>query len=246
MLADPGRVLVSAHRGRCGADGLPALERYRRAVALGVDHVELDVRTTADGVMVAFHDRVLPSGREIGEVTHEAFAEELGPEAVTVAALLDAAAGRVGVHIDLKEAGREEAIVELALARCAPEQFAFTSLEDESILAIKTRWPHVRCGLALGRSGAGWSPWARAAVRMSELAPGRRLRACRADFIAAHHDLARLSLLAHGARAGLPVWVWTVNEEAAMGRLLRDPRVAVLITDRPDLALALRDGRGAP
>jgi glycerophosphoryl diester phosphodiesterase len=34
--------------------------------------------------------------------------------------------------------------------------------------------------------------------------------------------------------------VWTVNDDALIGRLLADPRVDVLVTDRPRHALALR------
>src|SRR5262249_9792300 len=192
--AGRARGVISAHGGRGGVDGLPALERYRRAVELGADYVEFDVRTTADGVLVAFHDALLPSGEAVAGVTFARFGEELGAEALTVADLLAAVAGRVRLHIDLKETGREDEVVHLALAHAEPDRFVLTSLEDESILAIKTRWPQVRCGLSLGRNVARLQPWARAAVRMSELAPGRRLRACGADVIVAHRDLARLTL----------------------------------------------------
>ena len=49
----PGsRVQVSAHAG----DRSPTLETYRNAVATGADYVELDIRRTADGALVSFHD----------------------------------------------------------------------------------------------------------------------------------------------------------------------------------------------
>ena len=60
--------LISAHRGSCGVTGLPAAERYDRAIALGVDYVELDVRRTADGVYVNYHDDATPSGRSAGSL----------------------------------------------------------------------------------------------------------------------------------------------------------------------------------
>ena len=44
--------LICAHRGECGVAGLPAAERYNRAIELGVDYVEIDVRRTADGIYV--------------------------------------------------------------------------------------------------------------------------------------------------------------------------------------------------
>lgn len=42
---------------------------------------------------------------------------------------------------------------------------------------------------------------------------------------------------------GKPVWVWTVDDRRLMKRLMRDPRVEAIITNRPDLALKLRSGR---
>jgi glycerophosphoryl diester phosphodiesterase len=36
--------------------------------------------------------------------------------------------------------------------------------------------------------------------------------------------------------------IWTVNDDSLMRRFLADPRVSVLITDRPRQALRLREG----
>jgi len=107
---------ISAHRGNCGVSGLPAAERYDRAIQLGVDYVELDVRRTADGVYVNYHDHVTPSGRPIGSLKYADLKTELGAELLALAELLDVVAGRAGVHIDLKEPGYEAEIVSLVLA----------------------------------------------------------------------------------------------------------------------------------
>jgi glycerophosphoryl diester phosphodiesterase len=78
-----------------------------------------------------------------------------------------------------------------------------------------------------------------ARVRLSELFPHRRLQRCHADFVAAHAQLARAGVLSYCVRRRMPAWVWTVDQEVEIGRFLRDPRVAVLITNRPDIALRL-------
>jgi glycerophosphoryl diester phosphodiesterase len=44
-----------------------------------------------------------------------------------------------------------------------------------------------------------------------------------------------------GARRGLPVLVWTVNDEASLIRLLSDARVTGIVTDHPERAVALRE-----
>lgn len=233
------RPLISAHRGRCGVDGLPAAERYRRAIKLGVDYVEFDVRRTYDGEYVAYHDPRTPSGRPIDNLTFEEVKAELGSAALTLHELLDIVNGPVGLHIDLKEVGYEADIVSLILAHFNVGQFVITSLEDVSIRTIKEQYPQVRAGLSLGREIDGVPAWRRLAVRLSELFPGRRLKRCHADFAAVHERLARIRLLRYCERNRLPAWVWTVDSEVEMKRFLADPRVTTLITNRPDVALRL-------
>jgi len=232
--------LIDAHRGECGIPGLPVGERYRRAIALGVDYVEIDVRLTHDDVMVNYHDDVTPAGRVIANLSRQDMTDELGPQAQTLEEVLDIVTGStVGLHVDVKEVGAEVRLVEALLKRLPPERFVMTG-GDASIRRIKEHFPQVRSGLTLGWDATGANPLLTARVRLSELFPGRRVKACHADFIAANWQLARLTVLTYCAWRHLPAWVWTVDEEKQIARYVRDPRVGVLITNRPDIALRLR------
>lgn len=51
--------LVIAHRGASAEQPENTLAAFRRALALGVDGIELDVHLTRDGVPVVFHDSAL-------------------------------------------------------------------------------------------------------------------------------------------------------------------------------------------
>jgi glycerophosphoryl diester phosphodiesterase len=53
---DARRPLVIAHRGGAGLWPENTLYAFGRAAVLGVDVIELDVRSTADGALVVFHD----------------------------------------------------------------------------------------------------------------------------------------------------------------------------------------------
>ncbi len=53
------KVLVIGHRGACGYYPENTLLSLRKAVEMGVDAVEFDVRSTRDGVIVLFHDEKL-------------------------------------------------------------------------------------------------------------------------------------------------------------------------------------------
>lgn len=231
--------LVSAHRGGPVVEGQSAADRYRHAIALGVDYVEFDVRKTRDRISVIFHDDCTASGRPIGDFAYSDLAAELGGEALTFDELLELAAGRVGLHLDLKEAGYEAEIVRRTLAAAPIDSLVITS-GDEVIRAVKTQFPEVRAGLSLGDELQGAPPWVRVGARLRELFPGRRIERSRADFVAVHHRLAEVNVLRYCARHDVAAWVWTVDDEAMIARFMADERVAAVITNQPEVALRLR------
>jgi glycerophosphoryl diester phosphodiesterase len=182
-------LIVSAHQG------------YPRWVNSGADFIEIDVRRNADGVFVVSHDDLKPGAKHL-----------------TLDEVLDVAAGRVGIQLDLKEVGDEIEVVRAALEKC--DRLAVTSPFYESIRTVKDRFPQVVVGLT------------RQYVEQTD-----------ADFIALDQRHATDDALDFCARHSIPVWVWTVDERKLMERFVRDKRVAGLITNRPDQALRLRTER---
>jgi len=186
------------------------------------------------------HDPFLAGGERISTLSLDQFQAAGGDQAMTVAELLDLAGGRVGLHADLKKGGDEAATLDLLLGGSGLDRLVVTTGLDASVRRLKELCPELAVGLSLGRSTRGLPRWEATRVRMGELFPGPRIEACRPDFLSVNDRLARATLLRYGAAHELPVWVWTVNEESRMRALLRDRRVAALITDRPDRALAIR------
>src|SRR5437764_7861633 len=89
-----GRGVVRGHREN-------TIGSFRAAAAARVPWVEIDARLTADDVLVAHHDPVLPDGRPVVETTARE-AEELG--LMRVADLFTALPRRVGVDVEIKTA----------------------------------------------------------------------------------------------------------------------------------------------
>jgi glycerophosphoryl diester phosphodiesterase len=226
---------ISAHGPRAGT-----IEAYARALETGADYVEFDIRRTADGDLAAFHDAHTRQGEALGAISYARLCRLAGYEVPRVADVMALIAGKATGHLDIKDTGGEEQVVRMALDILGPGNFVVTTLEDESVAAVKARFPEVPTALSLGRNLAEVlrSRWA--ATRMSELRPMRRLRACRADWAALNHRLARAGVLAQCHRAGIRAMIWTVDQDAEMRRWLADPRVTVLITNRPVDAVALR------
>jgi glycerophosphoryl diester phosphodiesterase len=55
----PAPILISAHRGNTGRAPENTLTTYKDALKVGVDFIEIDVRTTLDGKLVILHDGTL-------------------------------------------------------------------------------------------------------------------------------------------------------------------------------------------
>jgi glycerophosphoryl diester phosphodiesterase len=223
--SDTGRApLVVAHRGAWRPAPQNSLEAFEEAVQLGCDAVELDVRRTLDGRVVVVHDA--RSGiRPIAKLTHQELqGRARHRHAPALEEVLELVAGRIGVDLELKEDGYVEQAMAIVKRRLAPEQYVVTSFRDSVLPTVKRSAPAVRTGLLLSPN------------RQIGRLP-RRVAATKVDFLAPHARLARAGVLTWAAARELPTWVWTVNDRRALRLLSQDPRVAAVITDRPDRAL---------
>jgi glycerophosphoryl diester phosphodiesterase len=248
-LPRPSEVAVSAHQG--GSESAPGgtFEAYRSSVETGAEYVEFDIRRTADGEFVVYHDDHVTSdhashagkGRTpVGQLTRPRLNELAGYPVPLVGEVMELITGNAVGHLDLKDVGGELEVISLALDILGADGFVATTLEDVSVARIKRHFPRVRTALSLGRDLTGVSPvrWIR--TRCGELFPLRRIRDCGADWVAVHHRLATATVLATCARHAIGAMVWTVNDEASIDRFLSDRRVSVLITDRPGFTVRRR------
>lgn len=114
-----GGVYVVAHRG--AHEGIPenSIAAYQKAIDLGCDFVEIDVRTTKDGKFVSVHNSTIDAyvPGKTGKVK-EMTLEELraldigarigdqwkGTTIPTFEEILDLCKGKIGIYLDLKDA----------------------------------------------------------------------------------------------------------------------------------------------
>ncbi|MFD5265037.1 glycerophosphodiester phosphodiesterase family protein [Streptomyces sp. NPDC058335] len=235
------RPAVSAHRGGSEHRTAATLEAYEDALASGAEYAEFDIRRTADGVFVVHHDpRAGHSGPPLSRITYAELCARTGFAVPLVEEVMALVAGKLIGHLDLKETGHERETTDLAVALLGRDGFVATTLEDRSVAEITRAFPGVRTALSLGRDRREVATARLAGTRASELFPMRRLRACGAHGVAVHQRLARATVLRAAARQGLFTLVWTVNDDAGLRTFLADPRVDVLVTDRPWHAVRLR------
>jgi glycerophosphoryl diester phosphodiesterase len=217
---------VVAHRGTWSAAPQNSLAALEGAIALGCDMVELDVRRTRDGQLVAIHDPRI-QGTRVATLDHAQLHARLGPRrAPLLAQVLERAAGRIRLDVELKEDGYAGQVVRTLAEHLAADGYVVTSFHPSVLAAIREHGPSTRTGLLLKPAAA--------------LGLERRLERSQADFLAPHAGLARAGVLAWAAERGLESYVWTVNNRRVLHAMLDDLRVAAVITDRPGDALAHR------
>jgi len=81
-------MLVYSHRGYHEALPENTLAAFQAAVDMGVDGIETDVRLSADGQPVLYHDRHAPDGHTVAELTRDELARAAGHEIPTLEDIL--------------------------------------------------------------------------------------------------------------------------------------------------------------
>ena len=232
------KTLIIAHRGASSYEKENTVRSFKKAIEIGVDMIEFDVRRTKDHVLIAYHDELIES-KPIRELTYTEMVNITRDQGFSIATLeevLQYTSGRTKLDIELKEEGYERDVVELLSRYFKKDQFAITSFYDSCIRRIKDHDPDIKAGLILGIS----KPDHPIRTRLSEFFPGRRCKEAKADFLVPHWRLLCFGFLDRAKRENRPVFVWTVNDEKMIWKMLRDSRIDGIITDKPYLAISLR------
>lgn len=244
-------MVAFAHRGGAYHPEIEGLENtlaaFEHAVALGYTHLETDVHTTSDGVLLAFHDavldRVTDSSGEIAAMTlADVRAARIGDhhQVPTLAELFDAFP-EVRFNIDLKARTAATPLATFLEERDAWDRVIVTSFSPAALREFRH--------LGDGRARTGAHPLEVAAylllpsARLARLiTPGRPV-ALQIPHTRGPLTVASRGLIRRAHANGLQVHVWTIDDPAEMRQLL-DRGVDGLMTDRTDILRDVLQERG--
>lgn len=221
-----------AHRGASRAERENTLDAFRSAGRMGADAVELDVRRTADGVLVVHHNPHLDDGRVIAELA----AADLPEHVPTLADALDACRG-MWVNVEIKNDPTEpdfdpaDTIADDTMALLADrgehERWLISSFRIETVdrcqeiarrlgVPIRTAWlttvvPDDVVELLTSRGHVALHPWV-------QLLGRHVVEQCRA--------------------AGIAVNTWTCDDPERMAELI-EWGIDGICTNVPDVALSV-------
>lgn len=229
---------VIAHRGASAAEPENSLAAFLRAVEMGSDAVELDVRRTADGVLVVHHDPITSTGQRIENSARRELAAD-------IAHLEDAlaACGGIAVNLEIKAPERDggrgddrpnaadhgHQVVDETMALLESlgggPRWVVSSFSEDIVARAGNASPRVRTALLCERAEPSDIEVALAA-RCWGIHPGDRW--VTRSFVNA----------AHGC--GLAVNVWTVDDPSRQRELMAWG-VDGIITNVPDVAITVRE-----
>ena len=214
------RVLVLGHRGAPALAPENTLESFRRAMELGADGFEFDVRRSGDGRLVVVHNPRVGAR----SVARSSYARLLATRRGAAMPLLDQVLREFGgawLDIELKVPGIEAPVLELAAKFCRPGRFVITSFSRGVLLRVKELDPSAPAGWLLRRS-----------VR-PQLWQHLHL-----DYLVPHYRALRGPLVEAARQRGLRLITWTANSPQVLRRVL-ELGVDIVISDLPDAALSL-------
>ncbi|MFN3487784.1 MAG: glycerophosphodiester phosphodiesterase family protein [Emticicia sp.] len=132
------KFIIVAHRGFHVDVPENTIESLRKAIEIGVDYVEVDIRTTLEGVPVVMHDanleRTTDGKGKVSAISTSDFRKlkikgtEISPP--TFSSFLMEAKGKVNLYLDIKEADPEKIVAlldkyqmrERVVIYCSPQQ----------------------------------------------------------------------------------------------------------------------------
>ena len=239
--------LAIAHRGGAGLAPENTLSAFALSTALGLRYVESDVRLTADGELVCFHDEMLDrcttgTGRFAARTSKElrAGVRVGGTEPIpTLREALETFPDTC-FTVDLKDRAAIAPMARLLQRRSYAERVCVAGAWDGWLQLLASQAPHVRTAL-------GWRSLVTlvSAAKAGVQPPASVVRGRFAHVPVRLGKVAVLSpaLVRRARRLGVRVVVWTVDAPEEMHELL-DMGVDGLITDRPDILRTVMIRRG--
>jgi len=206
------RVLRIGHRGAAGHAPENTLAAVRQGIELGVDFVEIDVRRTADGVLVALHDATVnrtTNGRGRVEALSLGEVRKLdagnGERIPTVEEVLQMAGGRTGLMLELKVDGLAHLTVQAVQKVQLDTPVIYASFLHKELTHVRAVETEAALMVLFDRLPRTPVPYA---MQYQPVYVGLR------------HDRATRPLVEAFHRENVKVWVYTANSLADIARAI--------------------------
>ena len=222
-------MLCIGHRGARAYAPENTLASFKKAIEIGVDAVELDVRKTKDNHIVVIHDedvkRTTNGEGLVSELTLEqikSFSAEGGEKIPTLEEALDFLDKKVKVFIELKDAGVEEQVLSIVHRRCLEKNVVIASFLEEVLKKVRELNEDIETGLIYARHKN----------------PLKAALELKANYLLALYRFTHTANVEKAHQNGLKVVVWTINNPDEVEEYIKKG-VDGIASDKPDILIKL-------
>jgi glycerophosphoryl diester phosphodiesterase len=216
-------MLILSHRGFHAHCPENTLEAFDAAARLGVDGIETDVRISADGQAILFHDRSIATGQAVASLSAADLSAGVGYHVPTLQAAVEKFPGLFW-NIEIKSPDSTAAVAELVRNRGSVTRFLITSFWHNAIDEL-ARAGIVDCGLLVAHRPANSDSLIAAPVAGSRLAT-----------IVWDYETVDDQLIREAAARGIKSFVYGLQTPAEHLRMMK-LGVAGVISDHPEMAM---------
>ena len=231
--------VITAHRGSSTVAPENTVSSVLRAIDDRAGFAEIDVQMSSDGIAVLFHDPTLAKlgmSQSVDQLTYDEIAKidagqwfdstYTGEQIPTLEEVLKVAKNKIKLNIELKVYDTNSLLPEIVVRLIESNDFIneciITSFDLNAIELVKKINPHIK---------TGWI------VRSLNKVNGNFYRSD-IDVLSVKSSMVNHRLMRNAARFNKKVFVWTVNDQREMNRML-NAGVHSIITDYPHKLYAL-------
>jgi glycerophosphoryl diester phosphodiesterase len=219
-------MLRIGHRGARAYSPENTLASFKKALEIGVDAVELDVRKTKDNQIVVIHDADVKRTTNGEGLVSELTLKEIknlsadGEKIPTLEETLDFLDKKVTVFIELKEVGIEEQVLSLVCAKGLERNVVIVSFLEDALKNVRELNKDIETGL----------------IYTKHKNPLKAALELKANYLLALYRFMHTANVQKAHENGLKVVVWTINTPEEVEEYAKKG-VDGIASDKPDILM---------
>ena len=218
-------MLRVGHRGAKAYAPENTLASFKKALEIGVDAIELDVRKTKDNQIVVIHDadvkRTMNGEGLVSELTLaqiKGFSDDGREKIPTLAEALDFLDKKVKVLVELKEAGIEEQVLSIVHDRGLEKNVVIISFLEEALKKVRKLNKSIETGL----------------IYAKHINPVKAALELKANYLVALYRFTHTATVQKAHENGLKIIVWTINTSQEAQEYAKKG-IDGIASDKPDI-----------
>jgi glycerophosphoryl diester phosphodiesterase len=220
-------MLRIGHRGARAYAPENTIKSFKKAIELGVNAIEFDIRKTKDNQLIVIHDadvkRTTNGKGLVSELTLEeikGLKTEENEKLPTLNEALDFLDRKVNVLIELKESGLEEQTIEAVASRKLEQNVIIVSFLEDALKKIRELNKDAQTGLIYARHKN----------------PIKAALELKANYLLSFYKFTHTSNVQQAHGKGLKIIVWTVNTPEEVAEY-KKKGVDGIASDKPDILI---------